>query len=274
VTDALSEGEYGWEERIQGKSRGLSEHVARYSFARSLKGSVVLDAACGVGYGTAMLRSSGRSVVVGVDMSLDACRHAQHEYGACVVSSDVSALPFKNDTFDLAVSFETIEHIPAPEKLLGELFRICKPRGLLVLSTPNSLVYPKGNPFHLLEFDRGEIEQLIQMSGFRIVATMGQLFRFYSPLWARRALVRRFPGLRRFKRSLQRLSNGLSSRNPVNLRTSKTGEKTAWLQQTDIMKEELSSSLSRFMPTKLKGLRANHWMLAPTYFIILATKPA
>ena len=271
MTDVYGEGEHGWEERIQAKSRPLSEHVARYSFARTLKGSVVLDAACGVGYGTSILRSSGgRRVVVGVDISLDACQQARQDYGVCVISADVSALPFKNDTFDLAVSFETIEHIPAPEKFLGELFRVCKPAGLLVLSTPNSLVYPRGNPFHVREFDRREIEKMIQMSGFRIVATMGQLFRFYPSLWTRRALVRTFPGLRRFKRLLQKLPNVLGSQNPVSLRAKQDCRNN----RSIAVSEECASDFSNLMPAEMKGLKAHQWMLAPTYFIILATKAA
>ena len=51
-------------------------------------------------------------------------------------------LPFSDDEFETILSFETIEHLPNPKKLVNELYRILKPGGYLVLTMPNVLWEP------------------------------------------------------------------------------------------------------------------------------------
>jgi len=51
-------------------------------------------------------------------------------------------LPFKDDEFETILNFETLEHLPGPEIFIKELYRILKPDGYLVLTTPNVLWEP------------------------------------------------------------------------------------------------------------------------------------
>ena len=44
-------------------------------------------------------------------------------------------LPFKESIFDLVVCFQTLEHCQNPEKVIGEMKRVLKPKGYMVLST-------------------------------------------------------------------------------------------------------------------------------------------
>ena len=55
---------------------------------------------------------------------------------------DSYPLPFNNNEFETILSFETIEHLPNPKKFIQELYRILKPEGYLVLTTPNILWEP------------------------------------------------------------------------------------------------------------------------------------
>src|SRR5512146_3443739 len=90
------------------------EHWHRYAFAREFaRGKRVLDAACGEGYGSALLAGTAARVL-GVDIADDAIAHARARYmranlrferGAC------TALDVPAASFDLAVSFETVEHV-------------------------------------------------------------------------------------------------------------------------------------------------------------------
>ena len=81
--------------------------------------------------------------------------------------------------------------------------------------------------------------------------------------------------LQNAKCNVQRANwKGSGSWDPASLGAKQDHRNNGVVAAIDIMKEEHPSSLSRFMPTELKGLRAHHWLLAPTYFIILATKPA
>ena len=51
-------------------------------------------------------------------------------------------LPFNNNEFETILSFETIEHLPNPKIFIKELYRLLKPKGHLVLTTPNVLWEP------------------------------------------------------------------------------------------------------------------------------------
>jgi demethylmenaquinone methyltransferase/2-methoxy-6-polyprenyl-1,4-benzoquinol methylase len=55
------------------------------------------------------------------------------------VQGDAQALPFENDTFDLVISCECMEHVPDPRKMACELARVLKPGGRLALTTPSQL---------------------------------------------------------------------------------------------------------------------------------------
>jgi len=147
------------------------EHCHRYAFARRfVTGRRVLDAACGEGYGTALLGAVAADVV-GVDIDAATVAHAGTAYGARrnvrYVSASVTALPFAAASFDVVVSFETIEHLDAADqpRMLAEFARVLTPAGLLVLSSPDKRRYSDErayrNPFHRHELYRDDLEQLL-----------------------------------------------------------------------------------------------------------------
>ena len=110
------------------------EHLHRYVFALEFcKGKRVLDAACGEGYGTAVLASQAKSVT-GVDISSEAINHASARYsdrpGVQFEVADCCDLPFEDNSFDLVVSFETIEHLEGQEKMLASFRRVLVDNGL------------------------------------------------------------------------------------------------------------------------------------------------
>ncbi len=144
------------------------EHLHRYAIAREFaRGKTVLDLASGEGYG-AHLMSSVAAQVFGIELCPEAVAHAQSRYhgnnleflvGSC------TALPIADDSIDLVVSFETIEHIRDQEEMLDEIRRVLKPDGSLLLSTPDRDVYTaelhRDNPFHVRELNLGELRCLL-----------------------------------------------------------------------------------------------------------------
>jgi len=140
----------------------LAEHLARYQFASRLaRGRSVLDAACGEGYGSAILAGAGATSVVGVDIDEATVAHARHTHGIEAHEGDVSRLPFDDATFDLVVSFETIEHVAEPELALDEFRRVLSPGGVLVVSTPNADEYLEDNPYHQRELTLTQFKQAL-----------------------------------------------------------------------------------------------------------------
>jgi SAM-dependent methyltransferase len=163
------------------------EHWHRYHFAaRWAAGKRVLDVACGEGYGAALL-ARGAAHVTGVDVSEQAIAHARAAYAALgnvrFEIASCTQLPLPDESIDLAVSFETLEHIAPQEKFLDELARVLSPEGVLVLSCPNKLEYSDkrdyANEFHVRELYRDELAALVG-ARFPHVAWYGQRPTFFS----------------------------------------------------------------------------------------------
>jgi len=166
------------------------EHLHRYAFARALVADKhVLDCACGEGYGSALLASAAQSVV-GVDIDGRSIAHAQARYGAPInlkfQQASVTQLPFERATFDVIVSFETIEHLAEQAEMLAEFRRVLKPNGILVLSSPDRDAYNQlggeANEFHVRELNRLELADLLKAQ-FSVVQWFGQRLLFQSAIW-------------------------------------------------------------------------------------------
>lgn len=158
------------------------EHTNRYIFARPLvKDKKVLDAACGTGYGSAILSKTAASVF-GVDISKEAISYAKNNYSAPNISfsvADIESLPFEDNFFDVVVSFETIEHVDTQkqEKFLSEVKRTLKKDGIFIVSTPNRDVYKERgeNHFHVAELFFAEFKTLLEHH-FKNVKIFSQKF--------------------------------------------------------------------------------------------------
>jgi SAM-dependent methyltransferase len=138
-----------------------AEHLARYWWASTLvEGKVVLDAGCGVGYGSNILARSGARQVIAVDAASAALEAAQADVHPSVrlLQGDVRRLPLDDGSCDVVVCFEVIEHLDDPEVALDEFARVLSPDGVLAVSSPNRNVYVPGNPHHKHEFVPEELE--------------------------------------------------------------------------------------------------------------------
>lgn len=113
-------------------------HLLAYQFAaRFCRNKNVLDAGCGEGYGAALLAEAA-SAVVGADISEAAVRHAGEKYvrenlGYRVM--DVTRLAFPDDSFDVVVSFQVIEHLNNADGFLEDIKRVLKKDGRAIIST-------------------------------------------------------------------------------------------------------------------------------------------
>ena len=167
------------------------EHWHRYAFARTLGvDKRVLDAACGEGYGSALLADVATEVV-GVDIDPASVEHARARYAGRprlrFECADATQLPFAEAAFDLVVSFETLEHLAAQEQLLAGFARVLDDDGVLVISSPDRRTYSEiagfHNEFHVRELYREELSSLLKPH-FPQVRLYGQKLLFQSALWA------------------------------------------------------------------------------------------
>lgn len=144
-----------------------AEHFARYRWAAQFAaGRRVLDAGCGVGYGSAMLAKAGALEVIGVDLAADVVEDAAANYqltNLVFAAENVEELAYEGRRFDLVVCFEVIEHLVNRDRALDEFRRVLAPDGLLVLSSPNRDTYPPGNPHHIHEYLPEELRSELQV---------------------------------------------------------------------------------------------------------------
>jgi len=142
------------------------EHRQRYEFiAQKCVGKRVLDIACGVGYGGEILLNSGARSVVGADIDAGAIATARDLFGQSgllLAGADAESSPFADSSFEVVVSFETVEHVPQPGRLFDEIERVLRPGGLFVCSSPNREFGGdhRENPYHLSEMSFQEFEDL------------------------------------------------------------------------------------------------------------------
>lgn len=151
----------------------------------------LLDLGCGDG--SLILHLPVRSrIVVGLDRTLAAARAAWAR-GYQVQCADLNAryIPYRDNVFDAAVCLDVIEHVLDPRHLLSELARVLRPRGVLVLTTPNIRYYghiltlirgrfprtssdPEGyDGGHLHYFTYADIRHLLRGAGFGSIEEFG-----------------------------------------------------------------------------------------------------
>lgn len=154
--------------------RRSDAHIARYALAADHlpEGGTVLDAACGLGYGTSLLSRFGGSAVhvEGRDISQYAIDYARHNFegGSAAIrftQGDVTDLSACADnSVNLVVSFETIEHLRNPAAFLKEVRRVLKPGGTCIGSVPNQWLDETGrdpNPHHFHVFNLTRFYELM-----------------------------------------------------------------------------------------------------------------
>lgn len=149
----------------------------------NLKFNNCLDVGCASGHMISKISYFyPKAKYTGVDIHDKAIKYAKKKYPRIefkIASAD--KLPFKDNTFELILFYETIEHVENPNKCLKEIKRVIKKNGTLILTMDSgSLLFrmvwfiwekTKGKIWqgaHLHPFHHTELEQLIINSGFRI----------------------------------------------------------------------------------------------------------
>jgi len=150
------------------------------------KGMSVLDAPCGDGSLAATLRQAGYDAH-GVDINSAGAALL----GAAYHDGDLNKrLPFGDASFDVVLSIEGIEHLEDRFAYLRELHRVLKPKGTLILTTPNivglrsrvrflgsgfyhrdsrPLRETERNPFHHIALGTlADLRYALHTSGFRL----------------------------------------------------------------------------------------------------------
>ena len=163
-----------------------AEHCLRLMHLRAYDEAVthateadVLDVGCNTGYGTVRFLPVARRVV-GIDVShraIEAAHRRAIDGRPEFVLGGGLELPFPDRSFDLVTSFQVLEHVPDPMVFLGELSRVTRPGGRVILATPNAATrlypgMPPWNRFHVHEYVADELRELLE-GAFANVRVLG-----------------------------------------------------------------------------------------------------
>lgn len=104
-------------------------------------GSLILEAGCGMGQWVFYAEELGHQAI-GIDIASNTLKRvvkytSSHRCRSNFVIGDIRQLPFKDSSFDYILNFGVIEHFALPDSLLQEYYRILKPRGNILITTPN-----------------------------------------------------------------------------------------------------------------------------------------
>ncbi|RXK13605.1 methyltransferase type 11 [Halarcobacter mediterraneus] len=152
------------------------DHKNRYIFASQVinkKYSKVIDAACGVGYGSFILsQNENVNSIISLDISQDALSHAKKYYNNEKITYHLQNLEkdeFTTDSPDYFISFETIEHLPNPEKFIQKVSNQLKKGSVFIGSTPNEDIMPfiqQNFLFHTRHFTMEQLDSMLKKYDF------------------------------------------------------------------------------------------------------------
>jgi len=138
---------------------------------------LIIDVGCG---SSVILQSLNR--VVGLDISFPKMRYMRR-YGLPVVNGSIFALPFADGAADCVICSEVIEHIPMDPVVFGEIDRVLRPGGLLILGTPDygtwcwpiiewlyGLLMPGGYADeHISHYSLDRLTRILSTMGYKIL---------------------------------------------------------------------------------------------------------
>ncbi|NPD44098.1 MULTISPECIES: bifunctional 2-polyprenyl-6-hydroxyphenol methylase/3-demethylubiquinol 3-O-methyltransferase UbiG [unclassified Lentimicrobium] len=137
-------------------------HMIAYDQAAQLVSGHILEVGCGEGYGMELLAPKATKYMA-IDKYNTPIDPQLPDFSK-ITFQQMNVPPFdgiEDNTFDFIVSFQVIEHIEDDDFFSRELFRVLKPGGKLILTTPNIKMSLTRNPWHIREYKPEELFDLL-----------------------------------------------------------------------------------------------------------------
>lgn len=144
--------------------------LAYHEAAKRISGDV-LEIGTGSGYGISVISPHAKTFITldKNDPPVDLSGYGNVQFQHCKVPPLTG---IESDSFDYVISFQVIEHIKKDFQLLKEIYRVLRPGGKLIISTPNKFMSLTRNPWHVREYTPDEFMNLL-CSFFRDTEKLG-----------------------------------------------------------------------------------------------------
>jgi len=121
----------------------------------------VLEVGCGEGRGISLVlpRVTSYSAIDKIGPVIDSLK-SRFPSGKFYAGNIPPLAPFQEESFDVVLCFQVIEHIGDDHALLKEIHRVLRPGGVLLLTTPNRTMSLSRNPWHVREYTSAELSVL------------------------------------------------------------------------------------------------------------------
>ncbi len=139
----------------------------------------VLEAGCGEGYGADLTGRRGAHASIALDYDEATVAHVRARYPRVEIRhGNLAELPLADSSVDVVVNFQVIEHLWDQGQFVSECFRVLRPGGVFLVSTPNRITFSPGrdtplNPFHTRELNAAELTELLHDAGFTVESMLG-----------------------------------------------------------------------------------------------------
>jgi len=165
------EGEWGF------RWRYILGAIQRPNLLKTTAKPKLLDVGAGNGYFTYLARGEFGMDADGLEISAAEADYARDTFGIELIRGDLSVI---TRTYDVVTSFNVLEHVQQPGRLLDDMIKVLDPGGLLVVTTPNptcihrrikglqkwGMVCP---PHHINLFTRAALQEMLTRKGFEIL---------------------------------------------------------------------------------------------------------
>ncbi len=141
-----------WPNRVQGIQNITS------------KNDVILDVGCGTGSILRTLIKQGYTNLCGYEHSTVSVERLS-KLGITMRQGTLPEITFDNNTFDIVIASEVMEHILFHKRFLREVIRVLKPGGQALIYVPNNCLGPIDEPSHVRTYTKESLELLLSQFG-------------------------------------------------------------------------------------------------------------
>ena len=138
-------------------------HLIAYKEAANIISGKVLEIGSGEGYGIDELAPNSTSYIAVDKYNTSISKELGENNKITFIQTEVPPLSeIDDDSIDFVVSFQVIEHIKDDQYFLQEIFRVLKPGGKAILTTPNKIMSITRNPWHIREYSPSEMRGILE----------------------------------------------------------------------------------------------------------------